>query len=81
MTSSIARKVIQSFHQLNQSPLSKRETEILSLLSEGMNYRSTAEKLFLSPHTVKTHIKNIYQKLHVNSRAEAIKKAIKDKLI
>ena len=81
MSANIARKVIQSFHQLKQSPLSKRETEILQLLANGMNYRSIANELFLSPHTVKTHIKNIYQKLHVNSRAEAIRKAIEDKLL
>ncbi len=81
MSANIARRVIQSFHQLKKSPLTERETEILRLLSQGMNYRSAAEALFLSPHTVKTHIKNIYQKLHVNSRAEAIRKAMKDKLI
>lgn len=81
MSATIARKVIQSFHKFKPSPLSDRETEILKLLSDGMNYRSIAEKIFLSPHTVKTHIKNIYQKLHVNSRAEAVKKAIEDRLI
>ena len=81
MSASIARQVILSFHNTTPSPLSERETEILKYLSQGMNYRTVAEKIYLSPHTVKTHIKNIYQKLHVNSRAEAIKKAIKDKLI
>ncbi len=81
MSASIARKVIRSFHQLNESPLSNRETEILRLLSQGMNYKSVAKDLFLSPHTVKTHIKNIYQKLHVHSRAEAVRKGIEDKLI
>ena len=81
MSANIARRVIQSFHNLQKSPLSDRETEILRLLSEGMNYRSVAGQIFLSPHTVKTHIKNIYQKLHVNSRAEAVRKAIEDRLI
>ncbi len=81
MSATIARQVIQSFHNSQPSPLSDRETEILKLLSKGMNYRSVAEEIFLSPHTVKTHIKNIYQKLHVNSRAEAIKKAIEDRII
>ena len=81
MTASIARKVIHSFHNFRPSPLSERETEILRLLSDGMNYRSIAEQIFLSAHTVKTHIKNIYKKLHVNSRAEAVKKALKDRLI
>ncbi len=82
MSTNIARKVIQSF-QVNTppSPLSGRETEILQLLCKGMNYRSIADQLYLSAHTVKSHIKNIYKKLHVNSRAEAVSKAIKDKLI
>ncbi len=81
MSANIARRVVHSFHKFRPSPLSERETEILNLLSEGMNYRSIAGQIFLSPHTVKTHIKNIYSKLHVHSRAEAVKKAIKDNLI
>jgi len=82
MSTNIARKVILSFQKTSPpSPLSNRETEILQLLCDGMNYRSIAEKIFLSSHTVKSHIKNIYKKLHVNSRAEAVKKAIKDNLL
>lgn len=81
MSMQIARRVLQSFYPTQTSPLSERETEILQLLSEGLNYRSIAEKIFLSPHTIKSHIKNIYAKLHVHSRAEAVKKAIKNKLI
>lgn len=81
MSMQIARRVLQSFYPTQTSPLSERETEILQLLSEGLNYRSIAEKLFLSPHTIKSHIKNIYAKLHVHTRAEAVKKAIKNKLI
>ena len=81
MSTSIARKVIQSFHQVKASPLSDRETEILRHLAGGENYKSIANQLFISPHTVKTHIKNIYDKLHVHSRAEAVRKAIEDRLI
>jgi len=81
MSTSIARKVIQSFHQVKASPLSDRETEILRYLAGGENYKSIANQLFISPHTVKTHIKNIYDKLHVHSRAEAVRKAIEDRLI
>ncbi|MEO1436450.1 MAG: response regulator transcription factor [Bacteroidota bacterium] len=81
MSASIAMRVVQSFRQLNASPLSDRETEILKLLCEGQNYRSIAEALVVSPHTIRSHIKNIYRKLHVNSRAEAVKKAIDDRLI
>ncbi len=82
MSTRIARKVIDSFNiETKKSPLSERESEILKLLCDGMNYRSIADQLFLSAHTVKTHIKNIYKKLHVNSRAGAVSKAIKDGLI
>ncbi|MDC8004926.1 response regulator transcription factor [Aureisphaera galaxeae] len=80
MSSQIARRIINSFRIID-NPLSERETEILKLLSQGLNYKDVAEEVFLSPHTVKTHIKNIYSKLHVNNRAEAIYKAIKQKLI
>ena len=80
MSSQIARRIISSFRIID-NPLSDRETEVLKLLSQGMNYKDVAEHIFLSPHTVKTHIKNIYSKLHVNNRAEAIYKAIKQKLI
>ncbi|MEM9835428.1 MAG: response regulator transcription factor [Bacteroidota bacterium] len=80
MSSQVARKIIRSF-RIIENPLSGRETEVLRLLSKGMNYREVAKELFLSPHTVKSHIKNIYAKLHVNSRAEAIYKAFKQKLI
>ncbi len=81
MSAQIARKVIHYFHPTAPSPLSPRETEILQLLCDGANYRSIADQLFLSSHTVKSHIKNIYRKLHVNSRAEAVRKAIEDKLL
>lgn len=61
--------------------LSERETEVLQLLVDGYNYRSIAEKLFLSTHTVRKHIANIYDKLHVTSKAQAIKIATNDRLI
>jgi DNA-binding NarL/FixJ family response regulator len=80
MSSQVARRIISSFRIID-NPLSNRETEVLKMLSKGMNYKEVAEDIFLSPHTVKTHIKNIYAKLHVNTRAEAIYKAIKQKLI
>lgn len=80
MSSSIARRIINSFRVID-NPLSDRETEILKMLSKGLNYKEIAQEVFLSPHTVKTHIKNIYSKLHVGNRAEAIYKALKQKLI
>ncbi|MFK7920792.1 MAG: response regulator [Bacteroidia bacterium] len=81
MSTQIARKVLTSFRRKVETPLSERETEILTELCQGHNYKVIAEALFVSGHTVRTHIKNIYKKLHVNSRAEAVRKAIKDKLV
>ncbi len=57
--------------------LSKRELEILQGLVDGFDYKELADKLFISPHTVRTHINKIYQKLHVNNKTQAIKIAIK----
>jgi DNA-binding NarL/FixJ family response regulator len=81
MSTNIARMVINSFHRSNQSPLSPRETEILLQLSRGKSYSMIADELFINKETVRTHIKNIYQKLNVNSKADAIQKANKDRLI
>ena len=61
--------------------LSDREVEVLRLTVDGYGYRQVAEKLFLSGHTVKKHIANIYYKLHVSSKAQAIKIATRNKLI
>lgn len=77
MSSHIARKVVASFHKESNTELQKlseREKEILSLLSEGLRYKEIADKLFLSTETVRTHIRNIYEKLQVNSRTEALNK-------
>ena len=60
--------------------LSEREKEILHLMVEGHNYKSIADKSFISYETVRTHVKHIYKKLHVASRSEAIQKAIQQGL-
>lgn len=57
------------------SPLSERETEILRLVAKGLNFDRISEVLEISPHTVVTHIKRIYRKLAVHSRAEAVYEA------
>lgn len=82
MSTAIARKVISSFHiDSFNSPLTKRETEVLKKLCEGKNYRVIADLMYVSGNTIRMHIKNIYKKLHVHSRGEAVKKAIDDKLV
>ena len=84
MSASIAKKVMQFFTSQNVilvTPekevynLSIREKEILSLMMVEQNYRNIAEKAFISYETVRTHVKNIYKKLHVVCRSEAILKA------
>jgi DNA-binding NarL/FixJ family response regulator len=82
----IARRVLDALvHGISKpvegEELSARETEILGLLVEGMNYKTIAAKLFISPDTVRNHIRNIYERLHVHSRSEAVAKAIRQKLI
>lgn len=73
MNPGIAQKVLDFFKpQLPDSPLSARETEVLSLLAEGMSYKMIAEKLGISFSTVNTYTKRIYDKLHVASLGEAI---------
>jgi len=78
MTPQIARRVIESFKKpaVNDEIhlLTKREAEMLHLLAKGFRYKEIADKLFLSTETVRKHINNIYQKLHVQSRMEAVNK-------
>lgn len=80
MSTHIAKMVVKSFHLNQNSPLTSRETEILSQLSSGKSYGDIADFLQVSKDTVKFHIKNIYVKLQVNNKAEALDKANKDKL-
>lgn len=81
MSMKIAKMVIGSFKKSTQSPLSDRETEVLTQLSLGKSYNTIGELLFISKDTVKFHIKNIYLKLQVDNRAEAIEKASKERFI
>jgi DNA-binding NarL/FixJ family response regulator len=78
MSPFIARKVISSFQKSADSDahslLSQREKEVLNLLSKGLLYKEIARELFVSTETVKKHLKNIYQKLHVQNKIEALNK-------
>jgi len=88
MNSTIARKVVDLFsqiqpivlqHKTTSYILSKRETEILELLAKGYRYKEIAEFLFISRETVRTHIRNIYEKMEVHSKTEAVLKHLKTK--
>lgn len=81
MSPSIASKVVAFFHRSQNHGLTKRELEVLKLLTEGENYSTIGEQLFISKNTVKGHIKNIYGKLHVNTRAEAVLKAYQTRIV
>jgi DNA-binding NarL/FixJ family response regulator len=80
MSSNIARKLVTVFREEHEeaepmTALSKRENEILQLLSKGLLYKEIADKLVISVGTVRQHIHKIYEKLHVQNRTEAINKA------
>ena len=81
MSSRIARMVIHNFHLNPESPLTAREKEVLHLIAEGKTYTQISEQLFISRDTARTHIRNIYAKLNVNRKSEAIDRATRDKLI
>lgn len=80
MTPEIARKVLNAFtlNQNKQEPdyldLSEREVEIVNLLARGFRYKEIADQMCISQATVRTHIYNIYKKLHVQSRTDALNK-------
>ena len=68
-------------HQDKTVSLSKREIEVLELISQGLGYREIADKLFISPFTVRKHIENIYRNLHVSNKMLAVEKARKHRII
>ena len=70
------KNVILVTPQADEYHLSEREKEILQLMVKGYNFKSIADKTFISYETVRTHVKHIYKKLHVASRSEAVTKAI-----
>lgn len=80
MTPQIARKVIDYFNQTKSQPitytLTDREKEIVVGLVDGLSYKSISERMGISLETVRSFIKKIYKKLHVNSKVEVIKKSL-----
>jgi len=87
MSSSVAKQVLKAFQtqMVLQTPanfdLTDREKEILGCLVKGLSHKLIAGELFISVHTVNTHIRNIYEKLHVRSVSAAVAKAIKEKIV
>lgn len=86
MTPSVAKQVLKLFSQPFQKSaelqtLTPREHDVLSLLVRGYSYKMAAAELGVSIETLRFHIKNIYTKLHVNSKSEAVAKAIQNKIV
>ncbi|MEO6131538.1 MAG: response regulator transcription factor, partial [Saprospiraceae bacterium] len=84
-TPAIAAKVMNNFQQHQSQPeliqLTDREKEVLYFLVEGLQYKAIADKIFLSYEAVHSQVKRIYEKLHVNSKSEAVVKAIRNRLV
>jgi DNA-binding NarL/FixJ family response regulator len=86
MTPGIARRVVELFKQnlkpaTNDYNLTAQEKRVLQLLVDGKSYKMIASELFVALDTIKSHIRNIYAKLHVNSGTEAVSLALRDKIV
>jgi len=89
MSPSIAKKLINTFQILNKDKgenlvkyhLTKKENEVLAHLVDGLAFKEIASKMNCGLETTRTHIKNIYSKLHVASKSEAVAKAIRERLV
>lgn len=86
MTASIATQVLKMFSEINNPVyadyhLSDREKQVLQFLVNGYSYKMIAAEMFIAIDTVRSHIKKVYEKLHVNSKSEAVAKAFKDNII
>lgn len=85
MSPGIARRVLSTFHELKPTAdkygLTKREKEVLLLLTEGYTYKAISAELHISMETVSSHLRHIYEKLHVNCGTEAVAKAIRERLV
>ncbi|MGC9940302.1 MAG: response regulator transcription factor, partial [Verrucomicrobiota bacterium] len=82
MSNSIARKVVASFQAAGgfgggENPLSSREQMVLDCLAKGLAYKQIGDELNISINTIRTHLRHIYEKLHVQSRTEAVAKYLR----
>jgi len=80
MSPAIARKIADYYKPKPKSQLTKRQLEIVNGIVDGKSYKMIAEDLFISLDTVRSHIKNIYKALEINSKAELIRKSYDDEL-
>ena len=86
MSPEVARQVIRLFREISPPVkadyhLTPQETELLKLMVEGYNYKAAAKKLDITINTVSFHVRNIYAKLQVHSKSEAVAKALRNRLI
>lgn len=85
MDGEIARKMLKMFQHIagpkGEYDLTEREQEVLELLVDGLTKKQIAEELVVSFHTIDTHIRSIYAKLHVHSRSDAVAKALRERLV
>src|SRR5262249_15620064 len=84
MTPSVALRVMQHFNQAGSQTdysLTQQEKKVLSLLAAGNSYKMVADKLGISYYTVNSHIKKIYEKLHVHSLGEAVSLALRNRIV
>ncbi len=86
MSSETALKVLEAFRSLiptrgNSAMLTRREEDVLQELVKGNSYKTIADHLFISVHTVRFHLRSIYEKLHVHSKSEAVSKTLREGLV
>lgn len=90
MSPSIAVKILEQLRNPSETyydnkaadlELTDRQVEILEQMSRGLSYKAIADQLFISPATVRKHIENIYEKLHVHNKVQAVQKAVQNRLI
>jgi len=86
MSPDVARRVVDLFRAFSPPDhadyhLTNQETQILKMLIDGHHYKTAARELGISTSTVSFHLKNIYEKLHVHSKTEAVSKALREKLV
>jgi DNA-binding NarL/FixJ family response regulator len=77
----LAKRNTENAERKNDTNLTRREKEILSMLVNGYSYKLIAAELFITPHTVKTHIRHIYEKLQVQTRTDLITRTLRDGIV